>query len=95
MTEHEFRRNLDLAIGQARVLGAVGGWDELADKTERVHTTGPFIDPTAYMGAMDRLTPMADLFRAVAALVKAEQNLREACERTEAKCAALRDRGGA
>lgn len=92
MSELEFRTKLDLAVGQAQVLGAVDGWDELADQTERAHTTGPFIDPTAYMGAMDRLTPMADMFRAVAALVRAEQKFREACERTEAKCAALRNR---
>jgi hypothetical protein len=95
MSELEFRTKLGLAVGMAEVLGNVEGWDDLADQTERAHTTGPFIDPTAYMVAMDRLTPMADLFRAVAALVRAEKKFREAVERTEAKCAAMRKAGGA
>jgi hypothetical protein len=95
VSEHEFRVKLDLAVGQARMLGGLANWDELADQSERQHSIAPILDPTGYRAAMDRLTPMADLFRAVAQLVRAEQKLREACERTEAQCAVLRKAGGA
>lgn len=93
MLDSEFRMMLDIAVGQARMLGEVVDWDGLADRVNLSRAVGPMLDPTAYRAAMDRLGPMEEVLRAVGALVRAERAFREVCERTEAQCEAVRKGG--
>lgn len=66
MTNDEYRQNMDLIVGQVRVLNEMPV-QQMLDDLDWIESMGPMLDPTAMMqpGTFDRIRDQKRLLQAV------------------------------